>query len=141
MYLNGHSASFSGASYGHIMGLNIAPGSGEQSGINTSMSDAGIGSATASIGSPTGGNAGVPSSIFIPYTYVAQPGDNGNADFLLAIGPSGLDVHTVASEVQVSVDGVGAVPEPSTWAMLVLGFAGIGFMAYRRKNEATFRFA
>jgi PEP-CTERM motif len=28
---------------------------------------------------------------------------------------------------------VNAVPEPSTWAMLILGFAGIGFMAYRRK--------
>jgi hypothetical protein len=27
-----------------------------------------------------------------------------------------------------------AVPEPSTWAMMILGFAGIGFMAYRRKN-------
>ena len=26
-----------------------------------------------------------------------------------------------------------AVPEPSTWAMLILGFAGVGFMAYRRK--------
>ena len=25
-----------------------------------------------------------------------------------------------------------AVPEPSTWAMLILGFAGIGFMGYRR---------
>jgi hypothetical protein len=28
-----------------------------------------------------------------------------------------------------------AVPEPSTWAMLLLGFAGIGFMAYRRKTK------
>lgn len=27
-----------------------------------------------------------------------------------------------------------AVPEPSTWAMLILGFAGVGFMVYRRKN-------
>ena len=27
-----------------------------------------------------------------------------------------------------------AVPEPSTWAMLLLGFAGIGFLAYRRKS-------
>jgi hypothetical protein len=26
-----------------------------------------------------------------------------------------------------------AVPEPSTWAMMVLGFAGVGFMAYRRR--------
>jgi hypothetical protein len=35
--------------------------------------------------------------------------------------------------------GVGAlasaVPEPSTWAMMVLGFAGVGFMAYRRKSK------
>jgi hypothetical protein len=32
---------------------------------------------------------------------------------------------------------VNAVPEPSTWAMLILGFAGIGFMAYRRKMQPT----
>ncbi len=30
---------------------------------------------------------------------------------------------------------VSAVPEPSTWAMLLLGFAGLGFMAYRRKAK------
>jgi hypothetical protein len=28
-----------------------------------------------------------------------------------------------------------AVPEPSTWAMMLLGFAGVGFMAYRRKSK------
>ena len=27
------------------------------------------------------------------------------------------------------------VPEPSTWAMLLLGFASVGFMAYRRKAK------
>ncbi len=27
-----------------------------------------------------------------------------------------------------------AVPEPSTWAMLILGFAAVGFMAYRCRN-------
>ncbi|WP_247521354.1 choice-of-anchor K domain-containing protein [Bradyrhizobium sp. 190] len=27
------------------------------------------------------------------------------------------------------------VPEPSTWAMMILGFAGVGFMAYRRKRS------
>lgn len=31
---------------------------------------------------------------------------------------------------------VNAVPEPSTWAMLILGFAGIGFMTYRRKMRS-----
>ncbi|KRQ94718.1 hypothetical protein CQ12_04090 [Bradyrhizobium jicamae] len=38
---------------------------------------------------------------------------------------------------QVRVDTVAAVPEPSTWAMLILGFAGVGFMAYRRKNQGS----
>jgi hypothetical protein len=28
-----------------------------------------------------------------------------------------------------------AIPEPSTWAMMLLGFAGLGFMAYRRKAK------
>ncbi|MGY3346656.1 hypothetical protein ACVWXP_003827 [Bradyrhizobium sp. USDA 4463] len=31
---------------------------------------------------------------------------------------------------------VAAVPEPSTWAMMILGFAGVGFFAYRRRNLA-----
>jgi hypothetical protein len=29
-----------------------------------------------------------------------------------------------------------AVPEPSTWAMMILGFAGVGFMTYRRQRRA-----
>jgi hypothetical protein len=29
------------------------------------------------------------------------------------------------------------VPEPSTWAMMILGFAGVGFLAYRRRNQAA----
>jgi hypothetical protein len=30
---------------------------------------------------------------------------------------------------------VAAVPEPSTWAMMILGFMGVGFMAYRKKQS------
>jgi hypothetical protein len=30
-----------------------------------------------------------------------------------------------------------AVPEPSTWAMMILGFCGVGFMAYRRKQNGS----
>jgi outer membrane lipase/esterase len=29
------------------------------------------------------------------------------------------------------------VPEPSTWAMMILGFAGVGFVAYRRRKVAA----
>jgi len=31
----------------------------------------------------------------------------------------------------------GAVPEPSTWAMMIPGFAGVGFMTYRRRKQST----
>jgi hypothetical protein len=34
---------------------------------------------------------------------------------------------------------VSAVPEPSTWAMMILGFAGVGFMAYRRRKDKALR--
>jgi hypothetical protein len=30
---------------------------------------------------------------------------------------------------------VSAVPESFTWAMLILGFADVGFMAYRPKSK------
>jgi hypothetical protein len=34
---------------------------------------------------------------------------------------------------------VPTVPEASTWAMMILGFMGVGFMAYRRKGHGRFR--
>jgi hypothetical protein len=34
-----------------------------------------------------------------------------------------------------TMTAITAVPEPSTWAMMILGFAGIGFIAYRRKSK------
>jgi hypothetical protein len=42
--------------------------------------------------------------------------------------------YAVAIDVFLG-DGVAAIPEPSTWAMMILGFAGLGFMAYRRKTR------
>jgi hypothetical protein len=35
------------------------------------------------------------------------------------------------------VSPASAVPEPSTWAMMILGFAGVGFTAYRRKSKTA----
>ena len=29
------------------------------------------------------------------------------------------------------------VPEPTTWAMMILGFAGVGFVAYRRRKVSA----
>jgi len=51
------------------------------------------------------------------------------------------DEHLAASaqalEGNFLFDVATAVPEPSTWAMMILGFAGIGAMAYRRRNQRS----
>ena len=76
----------------------------------------------------------IPVSINMPFTYTVTP-VNG----MLGIDPvnhAGYLIDLVPTTVTVSVPG--AVPEPSTWAMMLLGFAGIGFVAYRRKQKAAF---
>jgi PEP-CTERM motif len=50
---------------------------------------------------------------------------------LVSQGPHG--VWWTADDLTFTV---AAVPEPSTWAMLILGFLGVGLMAYRRKAAA-----
>ena len=37
----------------------------------------------------------------------------------------------------LELTSVASIPEPSIWAMMILGFAGVGFMAYRRKSTAA----
>jgi len=46
-----------------------------------------------------------------------------------------FDDPVVVGNWNVTISTVADVPEPSTWAMLILGFAGVGFMAYRRKSN------
>jgi hypothetical protein len=41
----------------------------------------------------------------------------------------------------LNLDVTSPVPEISSWTMMILGFAGVGFLAYRRKNTPTFRLA
>jgi hypothetical protein len=51
--------------------------------------------------------------------------DNGNNDPLI----DGVSFQQIAIAE--------AVPEPSTWAMIIAGFAGVGFMGYRRQRKAA----
>jgi hypothetical protein len=69
--------------------------------------------------------------VFIPAgRYVAFEDLRGGGDF------DYNDVAFVFTNVTTNMPvGVSAVPEPSIWAMLILGFCGLGFMAYRRKNK------
>jgi hypothetical protein len=49
---------------------------------------------------------------------------------------------TPNTAIDASAAIASAVPEPSTWAMMILGFSGVGFLAYRKKrNGSSFRFA
>jgi hypothetical protein len=34
-------------------------------------------------------------------------------------------------------NGAGAIPEPSTWAMMLVGFAGLGFAGYRTSRKSA----
>jgi PEP-CTERM motif len=54
-------------------------------------------------------------------------------------GDSGTIATTASYDVNTQFNGtysISAVPEPSTWAMMILGFASVGFMAYRRKRSS-----
>lgn len=42
---------------------------------------------------------------------------------------------SIAQIDSITLTAVAAVPEPSTWAMMMLGFAGLGFLACRRKDR------
>jgi hypothetical protein len=61
---------------------------------------------------------------------------SGAGNSLFAGVVNGTTFGAVAGTVTVT-----AVPEPSTWAMMLLGFAGVGFAAYRKKSNHSFRFA
>ena len=81
------------------------------------------------------------STAFAPVTlsFVA-----GSSDLFTFAGTntSSADPNVAVDAISISdAATVAAVPEPSTWAMMILGFAGVGFMAYRRKSKPAFRFA
>jgi hypothetical protein len=65
-------------------------------------------------------------------------GANEFIDFAVGYGADG-NFSFDSTSINATITGT---PEPSTWAMMILGFAGIGFMAYRRKqNGQAFRIA
>jgi hypothetical protein len=52
--------------------------------------------------------------------------------FVEVSGTSGLGTLRLAIDGNVTTL---AVPEPSTWAMMLIGFAGLGYAGYRRASE------
>jgi hypothetical protein len=69
-------------------------------------------------------------------TFVAAEGGLPGAEASLVAGiedgQAYFNIHTTqfpGGEIR------GGVPEPSTWAMMLLGFAGLGYAAFRRSNR------
>jgi hypothetical protein len=78
-------------------------------------------------GSVTGANGGVQ----INFDNTPQSFTSNSGPFTFFVNDLGVNsngVNNISGVIQ-------AIPEPSTWAMMILGFFGIGFMAYRRKSQ------
>jgi hypothetical protein len=62
----------------------------------------------------------------------------------VGFGAGDYSDQTIVFSENLTNDTVAAVPEPSTWAMMVLGFAGVGLFGYRhtrRNGGLNVRFA
>jgi PEP-CTERM motif len=67
-----------------------------------------------------------------------------------SVGVTGVSAGTCSFDIGLFADGVllatesdtvtvtGTVPEPSTWATMLIGFAALGYMGYRRRAKAAF---
>jgi hypothetical protein len=73
---------------------------------------------------------------FLGPLYSPSANDLFQFDFTLA-GGSLQTPLAVEAFVQVG----SGVPEPSTWALMILSFAGVGFARYRRARQTTMALA
>jgi hypothetical protein len=75
-------------------------------------------------------------SAVITYGGDVTPGSTNTLTFIIA------DANDTALDTAAFIQGLGnapppiGTPEPSTWAMMLLGFAGVGFLGYRRGARA-----
>jgi PEP-CTERM motif len=58
----------------------------------------------------------------------------GTCSFQIGLFADGALLATETDTIRVTG---GAVPEPSTWATMMIGFAALGYMGYRKRAKAT----
>ena len=64
-------------------------------------------------------------------TMVTYSGPSGNLPFTLVYG----ECCDAPADLAISLPLTSAIPEPSTWAMMLIGFAGLGFAAFSRSRK------
>ena len=67
-------------------------------------------------------------------TYVEGINNSGQVtgSYLSSSGTFGFTATPQAAAVMATPSAAAAAPEPSTWALLLTGFAGLGFAGYRK---------
>jgi hypothetical protein len=112
--------------------------------VNTLFPDDGGGKdGTAFQTTPEEGVLTLNGSAVITYSGDVTPGSTNTLTFVIA------DANDTALDTPAFIQGLGnappsggtpasppmGTPEPSTWAMMLLGFAGLGYAGYRRARE------
>jgi hypothetical protein len=70
--------------------------------------------------------------------YAGSSGGGGGGSYLASlVTDQVLSAGVNSGNGSISVDLLRTVPEPSTWAMMAAGFAGLGFLAHMRKRKLT----
>jgi PEP-CTERM motif len=78
----------------------------------------------------------IPGSITQPFSITS--GLNGGGSWIYDdLGNNFATSERFGFTPETMVVTVTGIPEPSTWVMLIFGFVGIGFMAYRRRAQTT----
>lgn len=56
-------------------------------------------------------------------------------------GSGGRSINVFFDNLAVELTNAPAAPEPATWAMMLVGFASVSWLAYRRRNQASLQTA
>jgi hypothetical protein len=125
--LDGHTLTFLGSYFGALVGYN----NGTASESFQQVSDGRSPTVWTDFYNP---NAGLmPASVTTNFSYTCVAGRDFCNGFFYVNANDGVQIADSTVSL-VDTTTTPAVPEPSTWAMMIIGFLGLGWLAYQRKN-------
>ena len=140
--INGHTETVSGQYFGQIEGVNVGSYSEQLHSTEDYSNVVGISASQYLLNGISNGTASLPATIDQPFEYLRQPSDGTSSLYFNLVYNSDTGTYSVDTVEELSptsitemVAGVSGVPEPSTWAMMLLGFGGLGFLAWRRPQS------
>jgi PEP-CTERM motif len=82
--------------------------------------------------------ATLPADVITPFVHTVGAGDSHYGYFqrITFDYNAGVFTENTVAYANITTLAVSGVPEPSTWMLMILGFAGLGFAARRRKKAA-----